>query len=266
LARKYVIGNWKLNGSLSANSDLILGLISEINQTPYPLVELVVCPPAIYLPQVQSLLQGSGIHWGAQDLSDENKGAFTGEIAASMLSEFGCSYVLVGHSERRSRFAESNELVANKAITALSAGLTPVICVGETLAERESGSTFDVLSAQLDPMLALLTPKSLTSIVIAYEPLWAIGTGRNADGYTAQEAHAFIRNKLAQVDLACAAEVSILYGGSVKASNASEYAAQSDVDGVLVGGASLIISEFLSIGQAFQSSALTRGSLGSLIQ
>jgi triosephosphate isomerase (TIM) len=255
LARKLVIGNWKLNGSLDANSSLLQGLRSAINSAEREsfAVDMVVCPPSIYLPQTQDLLKGSPIHWGAQDLSNEEKGAFTGEVAASMLLEFGCSYVLVGHSERRSRFLESSELVASKAMTALKSGLTPVICVGETLAERERGSTFDVLSEQLRPIVALLSPNTLHSVVIAYEPLWAIGTGKNADGNTAQEVHAFIRNKLAQVDLACAAEVSILYGGSVKGANASEYAAQSDVDGVLVGGASLIVSEFLSISQAFHA-------------
>lgn len=256
LARKLIIGNWKLNGSLNANRDLLKGLLDAIPhiQPRLSAIEWVVCPPAVYLSQVQELLSGSEMQWGAQDLSNEQKGAYTGEISAHMLLEFGCGYALVGHSERRSKFAESSALIASKAITALEAGLTPVICVGESLADRESGNTWNVLSEQLDPLLALLNPGTMNRIVIAYEPLWAIGTGRNADGVTAQETHAFIRNKLAQVDLACAAEVSILYGGSVKAANASEYAAQSDVDGVLVGGASLVISEFLEIGKAFQAS------------
>lgn len=255
MARNLVIGNWKLNGSLAANQALLEGLIvgSSASQALRSSVEWVVCPPAIYLPQVQALLKDSSIRWGAQDISNESKGAYTGEIAASMLLEFGCRYALVGHSERRQRFTESSALVASKAMAALNSGLIPVVCVGETLHDRESGATFNVISEQLDPLLQLINPTQLTGIVIAYEPLWAIGTGRNADGHTAQEVHAFIRNKLAQVDLACAAEVSILYGGSVKAANASEYAAQSDVDGVLVGGASLVITEFISIGEAFES-------------
>jgi len=255
LARNLVIGNWKLNGSLAANQELLSGLIAEnqSSQVPPSSVEFVVCPPAIYIPQAQTLLNGTSISWGAQDISNESRGAFTGEIATSMLLEFGCRYVLAGHSERRQRFAESSALVASKALAALNSGLIPVVCVGETLHDRESGATFNVISEQLEPLLAQLNPHALKGIVIAYEPLWAIGTGRNADGNTAQEVHAYIRNKLAQVDLASADNVSILYGGSVKAANASEYAAQSDVDGVLVGGASLVITEFLSIGKAFKS-------------
>lgn len=256
MARKLVIGNWKLNGNLESNQELLEALRDETthHQGGLNSCSLVVCPPAIYIPQTQSILDHSPVQWGAQDVSDQPKGAFTGELSTSMLMEFGCGYAIVGHSERRARFSETSELVASKAMTALNAGMTPVICIGETLSDRESGDTFNVLANQLAPLLIKLTPQALARIVIAYEPLWAIGTGRNADGNTAQEAHAFIRNKLAQVDLACAAEVSILYGGSVKAANASEYVAQSDVDGVLVGGASLVISEFLSIGRAFQNS------------
>jgi triosephosphate isomerase len=255
LARKLIVGNWKLNGSLPENQTLLKGMLAATRiSAPEPSdVEWVVCPPAIYLSQASDLLSGSVIALAGQDLSDQEKGAFTGEISANMLLEFKCRYVIVGHSERRQRFAESSHLVAAKAMAAMKAGLIPIVCVGESLADRETGSTFTVLSSQLDPLLSLLNPKTLKGLVIAYEPVWAIGTGRNADGSTAQEAHAFLRNKLAQVDLACAAEVSILYGGSVKAANASEYAVQSDVDGVLVGGASLVISEFLSISQAFHA-------------
>jgi len=259
LARKLVIGNWKLNGSLAMNEALLEGLLKGWipGPTGNTSTEMVVCPPAIYVPQTENLLSGSAIQWGAQDLSNESQGAYTGELSGSMLLEFGCRYVLVGHSERRSRWAETSSMVAAKAASALNQGLIPVICIGETLAERESGATLSVLADQLAPVLSMLTPQALAGIVIAYEPLWAIGTGRNADGKTAQEVHAFIRNQLAQADLACAAEVPLLYGGSVKAANAAEYAAQSDIDGVLVGGASLVISEFLNIGRAFESAAVS---------
>jgi triosephosphate isomerase len=239
-----------LNGALATNQALIEGLARAWN--PSVTSTWVVCPPFPYLPQVSGLLSGTGIQWGAQDVSNEKSGAFTGEVAASMLVEFGCRYALVGHSERRARWAESSDRVAQKTHAALESGLTPVICVGESLAERESGRTLEVLSAQLEPVLSSVPAHRLSELVLAYEPVWAIGTGRHATVEQVASVHGFIRSTLAAIDLAAAGEVSILYGGSVKPANASEYKALDNVDGVLVGGASLVATDFVEIARAFQ--------------
>jgi triosephosphate isomerase len=253
MARKLVIGNWKLQGSLAFNAQLLGALAEGWDRS--AVVEMVVCPPAPYLAQTAALLTSTTIHWGAQDVSDQAVGAYTGESSAAMLHELGCSHALAGHSERRTRFAESDRLVAGKAVAALAGGLTPVICVGETLEQRTAGETLAVLERQVSAVVAVVPAPMLARLVFAYEPLWAIGSGRNADGAKVQEVHAFLRGLLARADLASAAAVPILYGGSVKAANAAEYAAQRDVDGVLVGGASLKAQEFLDIGAAFLRSA-----------
>ena len=213
--------------------------------------ELAVCVPAPYLSQVQSLLAGSPVSWGAQDLSDQEAGAFTGEISAAMLKDFACRYVIVGHSERRALHGESSELVAKKTIAALSAGLVPIVCVGETLAEREAGLTAGVVEQQLAPVLAAVGSR-LADIVIAYEPVWAIGTGQTASPEQAQEMHAYIRKLVAEhYNNSISEDVSILYGGSVKPDNAKELFSQPDVDGGLVGGASLKSRDFTDIAKAF---------------
>lgn len=249
MARKLVIGNWKLNGNAVGITHLLDALRAHWN--PPPGVQMVVCPPAPYLALTREHLQGSALAWGAQDVSDQVQGPFTGEVSAGMLREFGCSYALVGHSERRQRCSESNALVAAKAVAALAAGLVPVVCIGEDAAQRSEGRALDVLGAQVAAVCAAVPAPVLAGIALAYEPLWAIGTGQNASAGTVAEVHGFVRGLLARHDLAAAAEVPILYGGSVKAANAAEYAAQRDVDGVLVGGASLLAPEFLAIAAAF---------------
>lgn len=249
MASKLVIGNWKLNGNQADNAVLLKALAGQWRGGPD--VRMVVCPPAPYLAQAQPLLTGSAVALGAQDVSDRASGAFTGEVSAAMLLEFGCNYVLVGHSERRRRFFESDALVAAKALAALQGGLVPVVCIGESAEDHAAGRTLEVLQHQVTAILEVVPVPSLPGLAIAYEPLWAIGTGNSADPEAAGKAHAFVRGLLARADLAAAAEVPILYGGSVKAANAAEYAAQRDIDGVLVGGASLIAPDFLAIAAAF---------------
>lgn len=205
-----------------------------------------MCAPAPYLAQCQALLTGSPIGWGAQDVSAQVSGAYTGEVSVAMLADFGCRYVIVGHSERRAYHAESSELVAKKALAALAAGLTPIVCVGETLAEREAGQTFVVVRNQLDAVLALVGER-FNEIVIAYEPVWAIGTGKTATPEMAQEVHARLRAQLAEKNAIAAGTVQILYGGSMKPDNAAELMAQPDIDGGLIGGAALKAADFLAI-------------------
>jgi len=245
---KVVVGNWKLNGSLAGNEALLKALLREIpRDNP---VACAVCVPSPYLAQVRALLEGSGIAWGAQDLSRFDQGAYTGEVSGRMLVEFGCRYVIVGHSERRSIFGETDEVAAGKYVAARKAGITPIFCVGETLAEREAGSTQAVLARQVDALLRAYGAPGLERGVIAYEPVWAIGTGRTATAAQAEEAQAFIRGRIGAKDKAVAESVPILYGGSVKAANAAELFAMPDVDGGLIGGASLVAEEFLAIWRA----------------
>src|SRR5690606_24663885 len=242
--KRLVIGNWKMHGDTAFNSELLAGLrtgIAGVQQC-----EVAVCVPFPYLYQTRSLLEGTSVSWGAQDVSRHEKGAYTGETAASMLADFACRWVLVGHSERRSYHGETDELVAQKAAAALNAGITPVVCVGETLQEQEAGQTHAVIERQLAPVLALGV-EALQRLVVAYEPVWAIGTGLTATPEQAQEVHALIR---ARLEAAGAGQVRILYGGSVKGSNAASLFAMPDIDGALVGGASLVASEFLSIAAA----------------
>ena len=241
-----IAGNWKMNGGLASNATLLAGLLGDKTELS---AELAVCVPAPYLAQVQSALAGSGVNWGAQDLSVHDSGAYTGEVSAAMLGDFACRYVIVGHSERRSYHGETDELVAQKAVRALSAGLVPIVCVGETLAEREQGATDAVVIRQLKPVLEAVGA-DLAKIVVAYEPVWAIGTGKTATPDMAQQVHELIRATLAQADAAAAATVRILYGGSMKPDNAGELLAKPDIDGGLIGGASLKAVDFLAIAKA----------------
>ncbi len=243
MRRKLVVANWKMNGSLAANA----AWVAEFRAAAAPGCEVVVCAPFVYLEQLARDLAAVGAAPGAQDLSVEAPGAFTGEVAAEMLADVGCNWVIVGHSERRALHGETNELVAAKAARALALGLRPIVCVGETLAEREAGRTIDVIAAQLDAVLARCPPAQLRSGAIAYEPVWAIGTGRTAAAAQAQEAHAAIRARLAATDAPAAARTRLLYGGSVKPANAAELFAQPDIDGGLIGGASLLAKDFLAI-------------------
>ncbi len=245
---KVVAGNWKLNGSLAGNEALLKALLREIpRDNP---VACVVCVPSPYLAQVRALLDGSGIAWGAQDASRFDHGAYTGEVAGRMLVEFGCRYAIVGHSERRMIFGESDATAAQKYVAARKAGLTPIFCVGETLEERERGQTEAVLARQLDALLEGHGAGELNHGVVAYEPVWAIGTGKTATAAQAGEGHAFIRARVGAKDAQVAARLPILYGGSVKAANAAELFAMPHVDGGLVGGASLVAEEFVAIWRA----------------
>ncbi|AAZ97093.1 triosephosphate isomerase [Thiobacillus denitrificans ATCC 25259] len=245
MRKKLVAGNWKMHGSLAENAALLAALKPALQG-----IEAAVCVPFPYLAQVQTALAGSSLAWGAQNVSEHGKGAFTGEVSASMLLDFGCKYVIVGHSERRSLYGESDALVAAKYMAAQAAGLTPILCVGESLAERESGVTEQVVARQLDAVVAAAGIASLARAVVAYEPVWAIGTGKTASPEQAQAVHAFIRGKLADLDAAVAAGLIIQYGGSVKAANAAELMAQPDIDGGLIGGASLLADEFVAICRA----------------
>ncbi|HNH35386.1 MAG TPA: triose-phosphate isomerase [Rhodocyclaceae bacterium] len=242
--RKFVAGNWKMHGSLANN----LALLDAVKSGAAALAcEVAVCVPYPYLAQAKSVLGGSNVAWGAQDVSAHAQGAYTGEVSAAMLVDFGCRYAIVGHSERRTLHAESDQLVADKFAAALGAGLTPILCVGETLAEREAGITDAVVTRQLEAVLAKSGVAALARAVVAYEPVWAIGTGKTATPQQAQDAHAAIRARVARDDGAVAAGLQILYGGSVKAGNAKELFAMADIDGGLIGGAALVAADFLAI-------------------
>lgn len=247
MRRKLVAGNWKMHGSLSRNGELLGQLAAHAGEMA---CEMLVCPPFPYLAQAQLLLAGSGVGLGAQNLSEHPVGAFTGEVSADMLAEFGCRHVLVGHSERRSLFAESDVLVAAKFEAARRVGLVPVLCVGETLAEREAGLTGEVVSRQLLAVLQCAGVAAMRDALVAYEPVWAIGTGRTATPAQAQEVHAAIRSLIAGYDADVAGGLRILYGGSVKPQNALELFGQPDIDGGLIGGAALVAEDFLAICRA----------------
>ena len=240
-----VAGNWKMHGSRAENASLVSGLLDLLQ--PGKRAEILLCPPFPYLMETGRLLKDSGVALGAQSVCAESQGAFTGEVSAAMLKDVGCGYVLVGHSERRQLFGESDALVARKFMAAQGQGLVPVLCVGETLEERESDQTTSVVTRQIEAVLAVAGVQSLASAVIAYEPIWAIGTGRTASPEQAQDVHAMIRSKVAERDGIIGGSVRILYGGSVKASNAQELFAMPDIDGGLVGGASLKADEFARI-------------------
>lgn len=244
--QKLVAGNWKMNGTRDANTSLVRDIVLDLKRCPG--VEVLLCPPAVYLESVSTQIKGSPVLLGGQNLSAQEKpGAFTGEIHGGMLKDVGCTYVLVGHSERRALYGETDAIVAAKFKTAQLSGLQPVLCIGETLAEREAGQTEAVISRQLDAVTESCGIASFRSAVVAYEPVWAIGTGRTASPQQAQEVHAFIRARLAAKDAKISNSLRILYGGSVKADNAAELFAREHVDGGLIGGASLKASEFMAI-------------------
>ncbi|MCH9693801.1 MAG: triose-phosphate isomerase [Gammaproteobacteria bacterium] len=243
-----VAGNWKMNGSNAANQELIDGIVAGVPDGDG--FQLLVCPPLPYLAVVAASATGSGVAVGAQNVSEHEAGAYTGETSAAMLKDVGCEYVIVGHSERRALYAESSAQVAAKFVAAQAGGLAPILCVGETLEEREAGTTESVIDEQLDAVLDAAGVAAFDSAVIAYEPVWAIGTGMTASPEQAQDVHRHIRERVAAKDAAVAAKVQILYGGSMKGENAPGLLSMQDIDGGLIGGASLKASDFLAIADA----------------
>ncbi len=244
MRQKIVVGNWKMHGSRAENNALIEALTGTVTDDR---VTCVICPPFVYLHDAWRLLRSSAVALGAQDVCAEAVGAYTGEVSAAMLHDVGCRYTLVGHSERRTLYGDTNALVARKFVAAQSRELIPILCVGEQLAEREAAHTQDIVGAQLDAVLQLSGVRSLSAAVVAYEPVWAIGTARTATPEQAQQVHEFIRQRVAKEDAKIAAGLRILYGGSVKAGNARDIFTMPDVDGGLIGGASLKAEEFLAI-------------------
>lgn len=250
MTRKPLIaGNWKMHGSLAESRGLVDALRGGV--TGSAPATMLLCPPYVYLPAVHGWLHGSAIALGAQDVADKSgSGAYTGEVSGQMLRDVGCSHVIVGHSERRALYGETDAVVATKFNAAQAAGLVPIVCVGETLEQREAGQTRSVISGQVAAVLDSAGVQAFAKAVVAYEPVWAIGTGRTASTEQAQEVHAFIRGMIAKRDATIAAGLSILYGGSVKGANARSLFAMADIDGGLVGGASLVAAEFLEIFRA----------------
>lgn len=242
MKKQWIVGNWKMNGGLAANEALLKALLADLNQ---PACGVAVCVPSVYLAQCQALLQGSAMALGAQDVSQHEQGAYTGEVSVGMLREFGVRFAIVGHSERRQYHGETDAVVAAKTQRALAGGVTPIVCVGETLAEREAGQTQEVVKRQLAAVIHT-NGHCISEIVVAYEPVWAIGTGKTASPEQAQEVHAVLRAQL-QAASSNSVRVPILYGGSMNAANAAELLAQPDIDGGLVGGAALKAPDFLSI-------------------
>jgi triosephosphate isomerase len=253
MRRPLIAGNWKMNGSKADSIDLLNGIkagIADIQKA-----SVAVCPPFPYLYLAEDLLRGTAVAYGAQDVSREESGAFTGQVSAAMLKDFGCTYAIVGHSERRMFNGETDEIVARKYMQALSQGLTPILCVGETLDQREGGKTEEVVARHLDAVLDAGGAEALARGVIAYEPVWAIGTGVTATPDQAQEVHAFLRKRIAAKDAAVAESVLILYGGSMKPDNAMELIGRTDIDGGLIGGAALKAGDFLAICKAGDANA-----------
>ncbi len=246
MRRSLVAGNWKMNGSVTMTDDLLTGLKEGIVRS-LPDVDVVVCPPFLYIPLAVQMLAGSTIKVGAQNLDIHKPGAYTGEIAAEMLKEQRCGYVIVGHSERRALYGESSDLVAQKVKAAMAAELKPIVCVGETLEERERGDTGRVVREQLMSVLDLNGVDIFPFAIVAYEPVWAIGTGRSASPNQAQEVHALIRESIAELNPGVADQTRLLYGGSVKPENAQGIFSSPDIDGGLIGGAALVASDFLAI-------------------
>jgi triosephosphate isomerase (TIM) len=244
MRKKLVVGNWKMHGSHQANADLLSGIKAAGPVT----ADLVVCVPSPYLGETAVALTGTEVRWGAQDCSAHEQGAYTGEVSVPMLREFGCQYVIVGHSERRAMHGETDQLVADQAKMALAHGVTPIVCVGESLAERESGQTEAVVKRQLSAVIHTLA-HCVGEMVVAYEPVWAIGTGKTASPAQAQAVHALLRAQL-QAATPRADVMRLLYGGSVKPDNAKELFGQADIDGGLIGGASLKAADFVAIGRA----------------
>jgi triosephosphate isomerase len=243
-----VAGNWKMHGGLAANQALLAALKARLGHREG--MRYAVCAPFPYLHQVAAALAGSSISWGAQNLSEHDVGAYTGEVSGAMLREFGCRYVIIGHSERRGLYSETDQQVAAKFMAAQRAGLTPILCAGETLEQRDRGDTESVVARQIETVLNAAGVAAVANAAIAYEPVWAIGTGTTATPAQAQGMHQFIRALVAKRDKGLAAEVSILYGGSVKPGNAQELFAMPDVDGGLIGGASLVADDFVAICEA----------------
>lgn len=246
--KKLVVGNWKLHGGRAFNAELIQGLLAADLAQTAPRADVAVCPPFVFLTEVVAALQGSAITVGTQDVSVQAQGAYTGEVAAPMVRELGATYAIVGHSERRSYHAESDQLVADKAKAALAHGLIPIVCVGETLAEREANQTEAVVGRQLKAVIDTLG-EQIVQVVVAYEPVWAIGTGKTASPEQAQAVHAFLRAQL-KAALPAAVKVPLLYGGSVKPDNAAQLFSQADIDGGLIGGAALKAADFAAIARA----------------
>ena len=244
MRRKLVVGNWKMHGSRPANAELLAALIAG---RPYA-ADVAVCVPHVFLSETAATLAGTDLRWGAQDVSEHEQGAYTGEVSAAMLAECGCRYAIVGHSERRAYHAESDAVVARKAQAALARGVTPIVCVGETLEQRDAGETEAVVKRQLSAVIHQLT-HCASEIVVAYEPVWAIGTGRTATPEQAQAVHAVLRAQL-HAATGHGGTMRILYGGSVKADNAATLFAQPDIDGGLIGGASLKAADFIAICRA----------------
>ena len=244
MRKKLVAGNWKMHGSLASNSALLQGVCDGVARLA---ADVALCVPYPYLAQAQSVLQGDRVAVGAQDVSEHPQGAFTGEVSAAMLADFGCRYVIVGHSERRALYGDTDAVVAAKFEAAAKQGLVPILCVGETREERESNVTASVVGRQLDAVMDRFGAAAVAAAVVAYEPVWAIGTGLTASPQQAQEVHALIRGRIAAGARQAAAEMRILYGGSVKPGNAAELFAQPDIDGGLIGGASLVVADFVAI-------------------
>ena len=245
MRRSLVVGNWKMNGSREKSQALLVGILAGIGQETK--VDVGVCPPFVHLHEASEVLKGSSILLGSQNVSDQDEGAFTGEISAPMLKEYGCTLALVGHSERRMHYGESSALVAGRYAKAIQHGLIPVLCIGETYEERTADRTFEVIEEQLDAVINIAGIHSFAHAVIAYEPVWAIGTGVTASTEQAQEVHAWIRARIAKVDVSIAENLQILYGGSVKPDNAADLFSMPDIDGGLIGGAALDAATFLKI-------------------
>ncbi len=245
MRKQIVVGNWKMNGSRVTNEILVSHVINDVNENVD--VECVICVPFPFLGQVQTLVKNSELSLGAQNVSDQVKGAFTGEVSASMLTEFGCKFVILGHSERRMYNLENDVLIGQKARSAIANGLTPIICLGESLEEREAGDTKAIIKRQLHGALGEVGHESLERCIFAYEPIWAIGTGKTAKPEAAQEVHRFIREEITHIDNYAGQQVRIIYGGSVKSDNAFELFSNDDIDGGLVGGASLSGEDFKKI-------------------
>jgi triosephosphate isomerase len=250
MRRKLIVGNWKMHGDIHSNQTLLEGITNGVRE--FKNADYVVCVPNPYLFQARELLKNTNIAWGGQNVNQFEQGAFTGAVAPHMLTDLGCTYVLLGHSERRSLFHETNLTASARFEAAIKAGLTPILCVGETKAERDAGLTEVIVASQMDAVMATLDEKEFAlamklDMVFAYEPVWAIGSGTTASPEHAQTMHHFIRNRIAKRNVAAADKVRIIYGGSLKAKNAEDMFAMQDIDGGLVGGASLLVDEFVSI-------------------
>ena len=244
MRRSLVVGNWKMNGTLASAELLIKGIIAGLGGNS---ADIAVCVPYVHLPKISELIKNTALALGAQNVADKSSGAYTGEVSAAMLSEFNCKYALVGHSERRSYYGDTNESVAARFCQAQEQNIIPVLCVGETLEQREQDQTFEVINAQLDAVINLAGIAAFGAAVIAYEPVWAIGTGKTATDEQAQEVHRYIRQYIAAKDQTIADKIQILYGGSAKPDNAKGLFAMPDIDGGLIGGASLDAESFLKI-------------------